>query len=87
MASATDINIPAGQGNAIREVHRAKQQAFDLKRRAAARKRKGKKKKKEESPQRFIQARGGREKSTNSEEAGQHGTSSKRRGTLLDVVI
>jgi hypothetical protein len=87
MTGATDMSNPVGQGNAIRGVHRAKQQTFDHKQRAAGRKRKDKKKKKEESPKKLAHARGSKDKRADSEQQGKEGKHLKPRGTLLDLVI
>ena len=81
MAGTGDINIPTGQGHAIPQVGRSRQQTLEQRRLAAARKRKDKKKK--NPPDKFTDS-----KATGSEQtdSGQ-GKDSKARGGLFDVVI
>ena len=87
MADTMDMRIPLGQGNAIKEVHKAKQQDLDLKRRAAARRRKQKEKGKKEPPEKFTNSKASQDQHRDSKQMGGEDKDSKARGSLLDVVI
>ena len=99
MSSRVDIKVVPGQGNAIKEIHRAKRQTFERRRLKAARDRNEKEKRKEAGPQRFAssdkgQVRGdGTKGGPGGEE--QHPDSgyktkkkdSEVQGSLVDVIV
>ena len=87
MAGTTDMNIPLGQGEAIRQVHRGTQQTLGQRRLAAARKRKDKKKKKKRPPDKFAGSKESGNQPADSGQASKQGKDSKSRGTMLHVIV
>lgn len=87
MATTMDMDIPPGQGDAIKGVQNVKEHTFKQDRHAAARRRKEKERKKKKPPEESTDSRGREDHPRDSREVNAEDKGSKVRGALLDVII
>jgi hypothetical protein len=86
MAETMDLNIPLGQGTAIREIDRTKQQTLRHKRPPPRRRPKEKEEKKRESSDRFAEPQGSEDRLTDADQ-NKPDKALQPRGSILDVTI
>lgn len=87
MAGKMDMNLPLGQGGAIREIQKVRQQSFELKKPSPARRRRERKKQRKPL-HKFEKPNMGEHRHKGAgEKTGRNKESSKIPGSLLDVVV
>ena len=86
MAGDMDMNLPLGQGSAIREIQKVRQQSFERNKPSPARRRRERKKQKR-PPDKFDSSNVDEHRHEGAGEKTRRKEDSKVPGSLLDIVV